>query len=410
MQLGKIILRIIILSVIAAALTFGLHLYLKKRTDDRVPRNAQAAQTTETETQTETIPPSAEPVPPVEPPKPEVADIIKPGEDLSGLVGKARESLAKKDYKSAVELCGKMAEKDNKAFLCVGMSHFMLGEYAKAVIALEKAAGSGADEFMCRKYLSYSYYYTHDLDKSISNAEKALALKKEPQLEAFLARLMREKNAHRHFVRESSSHFKIEYDGYEHGRISRSVISMLEDAYSTIGRDFDYFPSETITVILYTRHDFHDVTRLPGWVGGFFDIRDGKIRVPVRGAEGKEDLLKKVLFHEYVHAMVHSITKNCPLWVNEGLAEYYSKGPDQRVGQVIPLNHLEKSFAGLDGRGIAFAYMESHSAVSYLMQKYGAYRIKNFLVYLSKGVNIHTAFTDSFQLSYTEFIDKWGKR
>jgi len=408
MQFGRVLLKVIILSIIAAALTFGLHLYLKKRDDDRHIRNSQTAVQTAVESDNPEA--SREPLPPVEAPKADVSDIIKPTNDNSGLATKARESFLNKDYKSAADLCRKMAEQDNRAFLCLGMSHFMLGEYTQAVVALERAVAGGADEFTCGKFLSFAYYYTHDLDKSVFNAEKALGLKKDRQLEAFLARLTREKNAHRNFVRESSGHFKIEYDGYEHGQISRPVISMLEDAYATVGRDFDYYPSKTITVILYTKHDFHDITRMPGWIGGTFDAKDGKIRVPVRGSEGREELLKKVLFHEYVHAMVHSITNRCPLWINEGLAEYYSKGPEQRVGQIIPLNRLERSFAGLDGRGIAVAYMESHSAVSYLMQRYGAYRLKNMLSHISRGKDLNTAFTDSFHLSYTEFIDKWGKR
>jgi len=123
---------------------------------------------------------------------------------------------------------------------------------------------------------------------------------------------MREKNAHRNFASESTNHFKVQFDGYEHGRLSRTVIGVLEDAYSQIGRDLDYYPSEPITVILYTNQDFRDVTQAPGWAGGYFDLRDGKIRVPVRGAEGKEALLRTVLFHEYVHALIFSIAGSAP--------------------------------------------------------------------------------------------------
>jgi hypothetical protein len=91
------------------------------------------------------------------------------------------------------------------------------------------------------------------------------------------------------------------------------------------------------------------------------------------------------------------------------MAEYYSKGPSQKVGQLVPLNHLENSFAGLSGRGIAAAYMESHSAVTYLMDRYRPHRMKDLLLSLSKGNDMNRAFTDSFQISYTEFSDKWGK-
>jgi len=90
-------------------------------------------------------------------------------------------------------------------------------------------------------------------------------------------------------------------------------------------------------------------------------------------------------FHEYIHSLIHSITKSCPLWIHEGLAEYFSKGPSQRVGQVIPLNYLEKSFSGLSGKGISLAYIESHSAISYLMDRYRADRMKNMLFFSPTG-------------------------
>ncbi len=84
-------------------------------------------------------------------------------------------------------------------------------------------------------------------------------------------------------------------------------------------------------------------------MGGYFDTKDGKIRVPVRSAEDQKSLLRTVPFHEYVYALIHPITKICPLWIHEGLAEYFSKGPSQRVGRVIPQYHISWRDTGLTG-------------------------------------------------------------
>jgi hypothetical protein len=54
--------------------------------------------------------------------------------------------------------------------------------------------------------------------------------------------------------------------------------------------------------------------------------------------------------------------------------------------------------------------MESHSAASYLMDKYRSDRIKGLLFSLSKGSDLNRAFTDSCQISYNDFIEKWGKK
>jgi len=53
--------------------------------------------------------------------------------------------------------------------------------------------------------------------------------------------------------------------------------------------------------------------------------------------------------------------------------------------------------------------MQSHSAVSYLMEKFGPSRMKDLLVSLSKNNDLNQAFTMAFQMSYTEFSERWGK-
>ena len=400
-------LRIILYTILATLTCINLYLFINKNknADTLHPPQTGGSSSAESASSPSAL---AQVLPPV--PVPAVQEIIETVDDGSSLAAGAKESFEKGNFKKAADLCKQLAEKNIKASLCAGLSYFRLADYANAVVFLEQSLESGADEFTSRKYLSFAYYYSDKLDKSISNAEKGLSITKDAELDAFHLRLMKEKQAHGNFVDESTTHFRVRFDGYEHGAISRNVIGILEDAYSSIGRDVDYYPSEPVTVILYTTHDFHDITQAPGWSGGQFDTKDGKIRVPVRGAEGKEGLLRTVLFHEYVHALIYSITRNCPLWLNEGLAEYYSKGAQQKVGQVIPLNYLENSFSGLNGRGIILAYMESHSAVSYLMDKYRSYRIKGLLFSLSKGNDLNRAFTDSCQISYNDFIEKWGKK
>jgi hypothetical protein len=410
MHLLGVISRVALYLIIAALIAVNVHFYLIKRSDDSRLQKTSGPVQTASLSETGTAPPSTEALPPVEPPKQASDDIIKPVDDHSALAVKVRESLMRKDYKSSSGLCSQLAEKNARAHLCAGVSYFMLADYASAILHLEKALETGMDDFTCRKYLAFTYYYRHDFDKSLLNAEKGLNIRKDPVLETFHSRLIREKQAHRNFVSESTNHFKIQFDGYEHGSISRTVIGILEDAYSGVGRDLDYYPAEPITVILYTKHDFYDVTQMPGWSGGFFDMRDGTIRVPVRGAEKKEALLKTVLFHEYVHALIHSIARNCPRWLHEGMANYYARGPSQNVGQVIPMSHIDNAFFNSDVRGIHVAYEQSLSAVSWLMGRYGPGRMKDLLVSLSRGNDMNQAFTLSFQMSYTEFSEKWGKK
>jgi hypothetical protein len=65
-----------------------------------------------------------------------------------------------------------------------------------------------------------------------------------------------------------------------------------------------------------------------------------------RGVGGTEDLLvytywgeriQQDLRHELTHALLHSVLKDVPLWLDEGLAEYYETPPEW---QGVNYNHL----------------------------------------------------------------------
>ncbi len=318
----------------------------------------------------------------------------------SGIV-KLREG----DYAGAAKIFAELSEHDKGALSAAGLSYFRLGDFEKALSFLEKAVVDNGNDFVARKSLAVIYYKTNNLEKSLENTVAALSLQSDAELKTLHAKITRDMQAQGNYNEESSSHFKVFFDGYEHGKVNREITGILEDAYRAVGRELDYFPSEMIQVILYTGKNFFDVTQTPSWTAGCYD---GKIRVPIRGADRQGPLLKKVLFHEYTHALVRSITQSCPLWINEGLAEYFSTNYPRKIGQAIPLRNLERSFSGLGGRDVGIAYMESYSAVSYLIDKYGLYRTKQLLLSLSKGADINQAFRDSFGITYDEFVSKWN--
>jgi tetratricopeptide (TPR) repeat protein len=295
---------------------------------------------------------------------------------------------------------------DNSALTGVGLSHYKLGEYRKAAGELKRSVVENGKEFEALKFLSLSHYKLDDLEESETYAAQALALRDDDELRSFYEKVRREKGAIKHEVDESNLHFKVVFDGYEHGSISRLILDILDSAYRDIGREFDSFPDRTITVVLYTQQDFFDVTRAPAWAGGLFD---GKIRVPVRGADSVDrELLRTVLYHEYVHAMVHEIAQGVPRWVHEGLAEYLVPRGLNRTGQVIPLRLLDLSFSSNPRMALA-AYQESYSAIARLVDRYSLYDIKQFLLAMGRGENMEQAFSDTFIISLDEFAKSWGK-
>jgi tetratricopeptide (TPR) repeat protein len=310
------------------------------------------------------------------------------------------------DYEGAVRLYRGLSERDKSALGGLGMAYLKLNDYENAERFLDLAVKNNPGDFPVRKALAFLCYRKDDVEKGLSHAEAGLSIKKDQELQRIYDKLKKDKDTAEISESESSSHFKITFDGYKHGGMSRKVLEILEDAYSAVGKEFGYFPSAPVNAILYTNRDFYDITRAPGWSGGIYD---GKIRIPVRGAEGNEGLLKKVLFHEYTHSAVRSLTHRCPLWINEGLAEYFSRNDQKKTGQVIPLNMLVNSFSWLTGDQVAVAYRESYSAVSYLIDRHGFYRMKEFLQSLSEGMDVEQAFRGAFGQTYSEFVAAWGK-
>jgi hypothetical protein len=206
---------------------------------------------------------------------------------------------------------------------------------------------------------------------------------------------------------EEALHFKVVYDGNVHSDISRDILEILEDAYDDIGGKILHFPDISITVILYSEKNYSEVTSLPVWVMGSYD---GKIRVPVKDIQKQQvELLRKVLYHEYVHAFIHTMTPKVPLWMNEGLAEHLVPRGLERTNQVIPLRDLEQDFPMGNKHKAKIAYRESFSAVSYLVETYSIHAVRDFLLSLGQGKPLNEAFEYAFFITYDEFVSTWGK-
>ncbi len=403
--------RAIVYSVLLVLIVLTAYVYIERQKSPPVVKEAREQLPAAPSSSPPPPPPSALPPPaslPDAPPFPELnpadpAKVAVSGEDIESVKAAVRK-VNEGDCAGAAALFGKVASIEKVSLSGLGLCYFKTGDYQKAISYLTRAVEYNGNDFISLKLLAFSYYRTDELEKSLRSAEAALALKRDPDVESLLTKLKKETRVQDDYNKESSSHFTIYYDGYAHGGIDRQVISILEDAYRSVGKGLDYYPPEAVTVILYGNKDFFDITRTPSWTSGYYD---GKIRIPVKGLENQSGQLRRVLYHEYAHAVIRSITKSCPLWINEGLAEYFSAGDQGKTGQVIPLRALETSFAGLGAASARTAYQESYSAVSSLIDTYGMYRMKDLLVALSRGEAPNKAFEDSFGITYDEFVRTW---
>ena len=321
-------------------------------------------------------------------------------------LSRARVYVQKRKYRKAIEIYETMADADTAINLEKGQCYYFIKEYENALNCFQKALLSDPTHFMAGKFLAFTLYRLEQFELSLEYAREALSQKRDPELESLMSRVSRERELMKDYTDKQTSNFTITFSRIEHSDIKFTVIDILNDAYRTVGNQINHFPDSAISVVLYNERNFFDITRSPAWAGGLFD---GKIKIPIKRIKGREALLKRVLIHEFVHALVHDLTPSCPLWMDEGLAEYFS-GPHPRdIGQVIPLNRLEKNFPFRDIRMLGLAYLESYSAVHYLISKFGMYRIRELLEALGKGIEFPKAFETVFLISYREFLNTWGK-
>jgi tetratricopeptide (TPR) repeat protein len=255
-------------------------------------------------------------------------------------------------------------------------------------------------------------YQAGDLDGAIDTYQQALAhAPTHPQLLKRLEAWRKEAALHSGFGRKLGDHFTVLFEGPAEAALAERAVAILEAAYWRIGTALYTYPVDVVTVVLYTREQFRDITQSPAWAGGAFD---GRIRMPVQGALQNPAEFERVLSHEFTHALVRSLApRGVPYWLDEGLAVQF-EGSDiaRKVEQVqkaatrLPLSRLERSFASLSSREATLAYAESAVAVQALLDQAGAPAVVGLIGDVGRGMPFAEAFERNVLVSYAEFQKK----
>jgi hypothetical protein len=252
-------------------------------------------------------------------------------------------------------------------------------------------------------------YRAGDLDGAIGVYEQALANRPQnAQLAKKLEAWRKESDLHSRFGQRLGDHFTVLFEGPAEAKLAEKAVAILESAYWRIGTALNTYPVDVITVVLYTREQFRDITQSPSWAGGVFD---GRIRLPVQGALQNPAEFERVLTHEFTHALVRAVApRNVPQWLNEGLAVTFEGSPagereaQLRAAKTRPtLTSLEGSFAPLDRPAAVVAYAESAAAVQAMLDLGGANAISTLLTDLGRGLPFAEAFERNMLVSYAEF-------
>lgn len=339
--------------------------------------------------------------------------------NLATAFGKAGDKrYREKDYSSAVEMLRQAVHYDPErediglllasALKKANLAWEAEAEYRRLIRVFPKSPSA-------YKALGHFLYESNQMPEALDLWKKAIELDPEDeQLKKWLEKGEREEAIEGEFVQLASTQFTIRFGGKADPEISYKVLEILEETYSRLGEEWNHFPQKPIPVILYSHADFKTVTGAHGWVGGVYD---GKIRVPIKNIPQIEDL-RRVIVHEFTHALVHDLTQECPLWLNEGLAqiEEGKKGEEKakelaralKEGDLVPLARMPESFAQeKDGKKVNLLYAQSLSFVEFLIQRCGKESVVRVLKLLGEKKKLKEAVQESLASSLKELERDW---
>lgn len=297
------------------------------------------------------------------------------------------------------------------ASLCfgAGVAAFMLGKDEVAQDRFECALALKPDFLPSAIWLGDLHYRAGRLPEAISTYEIVHA--RAPGRTDLLRQLddwRREYELQSRFFEAHTEHFTALFEAATDEPVARKVVERLEAAYSRIGDALGTYPARPITVVLYTREQFRDITRLAAWSAAAYD---GRIRLPLGDALSQPAELDRVLSHEFVHALVATLGgRAVPTWIHEGLATVLEPAGSGHVeaalalaGGAPALSALHGSFTGFSPREAELAYAASARAVRRLIEHSGVTAVVALLEDLSHGTPFADAFRNRIAMPYAEF-------
>ena len=286
----------------------------------------------------------------------------------------------------------------------------MLGQDDVAQARLECALANRPSFLEAATWLADLHYRAGRLSEAIAVYESTAQHSRDAgNLQAQLDAWRKERALQSTFQESRTEHFTALFAQPGDEPYARATLDRLEAAYWRIGSVLSVYPSRRIAVVLYTREQYAEITRLSEWSSAAYD---GRIRVALDAAVQDPEELDRVLSHEFVHAVVATTGgRNVPEWVNEGLATLLEPVSREdleealaRAGTAPALSQLHASFARFSSRSDAeIAYGSSVRAVRRLIEKRGARALVDLLKDLGRGVAFARAFQDRMGMPYEQF-------
>jgi hypothetical protein len=222
---------------------------------------------------------------------------------------------------------------------------------------------------------------------------------------------------------QESRHFVARYQP-EDSKYAQMVLDTAENFYAPVTGRFNYASRHKIPVIIYPTGT--ELNASFGWSAsesamGVYWAGTIKVLSPAAWVMDKEPSGVRQTFmnsgpmaHELTHLVVDYATGgNCPRWLTEGLAQYQeyrltgfrfdtSLPP---ISELYPLARLDEDFDSMENQSMA--YLESLSAVEYIVAVYGEGALDRIIQGLGRGRPISRVLQDTINADLLQFEQNW---
>ncbi len=220
-----------------------------------------------------------------------------------------------------------------------------------------------------------------------------------------------------------TEHFDIYFSqGGEY--ITDFTASVAEDALARMQKEFKHQITNRIPIVIYNSHnDFQQTNVVQEYmeegVGGVTELFKNRVVVPFEGNYKQfEHVIRHELIHAYLNDMFYggsiqsiisnNITLQVPLWVNEGLAEYFSlNGWDTNSDMFLRDATISEYLPSINGLNGYFAYRGGQSVFWYIAEKYGREKVGEILQKTKTLRSVEQALKSSIGLNYEELSERW---
>lgn len=301
-----------------------------------------------------------------------------------------------------------------------GVEFYEKKDYEPALIAFESSLKYDGSNALAYELMADIYYFQQKMELAAENYRKAFEIAPRKGLKEKLEKIQTETQVESGMSTYHEEHFIIKYKGEGEGARYEGfdLREMLRENYRQISKDFAYYFNHKVVVLLYDQAEFEQLTKLPHWAAGVYD---GKVRMPAYKSNFSDQELRALTAHELTHAFVSAMSQGrAPVWINEGLAEYEEAKVTEnklmifkaavKTDSLLTLDELTYQNGLLEVKDtlkVALFYEQAYQFTSYLIDRYGMFKIKQLLEAFGEGKNTDAAIRDVLKISMRQLEQAW---